>query len=137
MKLTCPSDDQLRAFLEGVAGDAELDRIVDHIEGCSRCDEVIADLESRQSHVVKQLREGLRVSSLLDEPEFLRLRHAVGVRQIELGTVPDGSPASESGRFFRFQPRHLRVKGFSIVFRESIGPGLAHAPFTSGCVREN
>ena len=74
MKLRCPTEHRLREYLEGAMSQADADRISDHIDSCSTCDQVVASLEDPQGHVLEQLREGLRMERLLQEPELHQLR---------------------------------------------------------------
>lgn len=77
MKLTCPSEDRLRDFLEGSVNDAEADQISDHVDDCPVCNSVILKLESDQDHAIQKLRDGLQLESLLEEPELSYLRNTV------------------------------------------------------------
>ena len=83
MKLTCPSKNRLREFLEGSISDADADQITDHVEGCSSCDLVLSTLESEQSELLQELRKGVGNDSLLQEPEFKKLRNTARFSQAE------------------------------------------------------
>ena len=65
MKLTCPTENRLREFLEGAVSNTEADQISDHVDSCSSCDLVISKLESNQDHVL-DLKQAFRDLILSD-----------------------------------------------------------------------
>ncbi|MDF1845336.1 MAG: hypothetical protein P1U77_28325, partial [Rubripirellula sp.] len=101
MKLTCPTKNRLREFLEGSVSDADADQISDHVEDCSSCDLVLSTLESEQSDVLEDLREGIRTESLLQEPEFEQLRNTARFSQADAPTLPDVDEHPETGKRLR------------------------------------
>ena len=101
MKLTCPTKNRLREFLEGSVSDADTDQISDHVEGCSGCDRVLSNLESEQSDLLKELREGIRTESLLQEPEFEQLRNTVRFSQADTTAPANVDEPSETGKRLR------------------------------------
>ena len=74
MQLGCPSTSRLHDFLEGTVSQAESLQIADHVDQCAECDRAVSALERQEGAVAEQVREGLRVAQLLDEPEFQQLR---------------------------------------------------------------
>ena len=75
MKLSCPTEHRLRQYLEGAVDESAADRISDHIDSCSTCDQLVASLEDPQAQVLERVREGLRMENLLREPELDQLRN--------------------------------------------------------------
>ena len=101
MKLTCPTKNRLREFLEGSVSDADADQISDHVEGCSSCDLALSTLESEASDLLKQLREGIRTESLLQEPEFERLRNTACFSQADTSAPAEVDEHPETGKRLR------------------------------------
>ena len=101
VKLTCPSTNRLRDFLEGSVSDADADQISDHVEGCSSCDHVLSSLESEQSDLLNDLREGVRTESLLQEPEFEKLRNTARFSQADTTALSDVDEHPETGKRLR------------------------------------
>ena len=101
MKLTCPTKNRLREFLEGSVADADADQISDHVEDCQTCDLVLSTLESEQSDLLKELREGIRTESLLQEPEFEKLRNTARFSQADTTASADVDEHPQTGKRLR------------------------------------
>ena len=84
MQLSCPTAGRLREFLEGSVGDAESDQISRHVLECPNCDRALDTLEREQGDVLKELRDGVLIESLLQEPEFEELRNTARLGQADL-----------------------------------------------------
>ena len=54
---SCPSEARLREFTRGGCGEAELQRIADHLESCLRCEEVVETLEERLGTMAGEIRD--------------------------------------------------------------------------------
>ncbi|MGI9445601.1 MAG: protein kinase domain-containing protein, partial [Rubripirellula sp.] len=108
MKLTCPTKNRLRDFLEGSISDADADQISDHVEGCLSCDQFLTGLESEQSDLLQELREGVRTESLLQEPEFERLRDIARFSQADTTAPSEVDEHPVAGK--RLRDYHLVKK---------------------------
>lgn len=101
MQLTCPSEDRLREFLSGAVSDAEVSQISDHVDGCSNCDLTISKIENQQEDVLEELREGLRIERLLNEPELQQLCDTVEFPSANAITLSDQDQPVGSGKRLR------------------------------------
>lgn len=101
MKLTCPTKNRLREFLEGSVADADADQISDHVEDCQTCDLVLSTLENEQSDLLKELREGIRTERLLQEPEFEKLRNTARFSQADTTASADVDEHPQTGKRLR------------------------------------
>lgn len=101
MKLTCPSADRLREFLEGSVDDPAADQIADHVDDCPTCNVVISKLESDQDQAMQRLRDRLRIEALLDEPELGHLRKTVASSRPDLASSNDHEAIPDGGKRLR------------------------------------
>ena len=101
MELTCPSQDRLREYLEGSVNDTDSEKILDHIEGCSSCDHVLATMESEQNDVMNEVCGFVRTESLLQEPEFEQLRNTARFSQADTIAPSDVDELPETGKRLR------------------------------------
>src|SRR5436305_861053 len=93
----CPSPEQLRAFAVGDVGDADLDRIADHVLRCQACDRALQSLDGMTDGLLRSL-NGFRPDTALPAPlpeALLRVAQAAG-RSSCGETCPDVS--LDSGR---------------------------------------
>lgn len=71
---TCPSDDDLAAFSLGLVPAGVIERIVEHVDACDRCEAVLSRLEQSGDALVNRLRSSPRPSDFLAEPGFRLFR---------------------------------------------------------------
>lgn len=101
MELSCPTADRLREFLEGSVGDAESDQISRHVVECRNCDRALDTLEREHGDLLKELRDGVLIESLLQEPEFEQLRNTARHGQADTIAPPDVDELPETGKRLR------------------------------------
>lgn len=101
MNWTCPTADRLRDFLEGTVSDADADQIADHVEDCTSCDRIVSALENEQASVLREIRDGVRIESLLGEPEFQLLRNTVPFDPVETTDASEAQQRGETGKRLR------------------------------------
>ncbi len=101
MKLTCPTENRLREFLEGTVSDAEAEQISVHVEDCASCELVLSRLESSQDPVLARLRDGLRIERFLNEPELCRLRNTADLSLTDTSAEPEAEEHFARGKRLR------------------------------------
>ena len=71
----CPGDAELRRFDNGTMSGAEVDKLSDHIAGCSRCSTILTGQSPEDTRMMASLLTPGR--NLLAEAEFAHARQAL------------------------------------------------------------
>ncbi len=71
----CPGDAELRRFDDGTMSGAEVDKLSDHIAGCSRCSTILTGQSPEDTRMMASLLTPGR--NLLAEAEFAHARQAL------------------------------------------------------------
>ncbi|MEZ5940835.1 MAG: hypothetical protein R3C18_05555 [Planctomycetaceae bacterium] len=90
---SCPTDNQLRAYVDGVLNEEADGIIADHLAGCPKCESKVQSLESNPIGLSAQLKEPATTDPLADGPESKAILNAV--RQQVLGPQANGAPAAK------------------------------------------
>ena len=97
----CPDKSRLRDFLEGKICSIDADELSEHINACSACSQLVESLEDPQGEVILQVREGIRLEKLLNEPELHQLRHATRLPTTEIVEEPAMDNHVKGGKWLR------------------------------------
>ena len=93
---TCPTRDELSAFLAGKLSEADLETVADHLEACQPCQTSVQSLADVADTLVPQLHGPIPIGTEAEDPELQRLLALVKAEvPLPTGPVDDSYPATK------------------------------------------